>query len=174
EREYQGERILTSVLQDINLNDVAVSYGDETVIDSINLKIRARETLALVGPSGAGKTTLFHLITGLISPDKGDITIGGIDYKELEKSSLRNKIGYVTQDPVIINDTVGNNIAFWECQPDDKVCSEHIYWDQASVLVQIGLLQTDGLPVTGSQAAKKLLDPTLPSNQLMGKSWTDR
>jgi ABC-type multidrug transport system fused ATPase/permease subunit len=126
EREYQGERILTSVLQDINLNDVAVSYGDETVIDSINLKIRARETLALVGPSGAGKTTLFHLITGLISPDKGDITIGGIDYKELEKSSLRNKIGYVTQDPVIINDTVGNNIAFWECQPDDKVCSERI------------------------------------------------
>ena len=56
----------------------------------------------------------------------------------------------------------------------DKLYNEHIYWDQASVLVQIGLLQTDGLPVTGSQAAKKLLDPTLPSNQLMGKSWTDR
>ena len=56
----------------------------------------------------------------------------------------------------------------------DKLYNEHIYWDQASVLVQIGLLQADGLPVTGSQAAKKLLDPALPSNELMGKSWTDR
>ena len=56
----------------------------------------------------------------------------------------------------------------------DKLYNEHIYWDQASVLVQIGLLQADGLPVTGSEAAKKLLDPTLPSNQLMGKSWTGR
>jgi|TARA_B110000438_G_scaffold237437_1_gene234823 carboxymethylenebutenolidase len=55
----------------------------------------------------------------------------------------------------------------------DKLYNEHIYWDQASVLVQIGLLQSDGLPVTGSEAAKKLLDPTLPSNQLMGKSWID-
>jgi carboxymethylenebutenolidase len=55
----------------------------------------------------------------------------------------------------------------------DKLYNEHIYWDQASVLVQIGLLQPDGLPITGLEASKKLLDPTLPSNELMGKSWTD-
>ena len=54
----------------------------------------------------------------------------------------------------------------------DKLYNEHIYWDQASVLVQIGLLQPDGLPITGRESAKKMLDPSLPSNELMGKSWT--
>ncbi|MDO5625398.1 MAG: dienelactone hydrolase family protein [Pseudomonadota bacterium] len=53
----------------------------------------------------------------------------------------------------------------------DKLCHEHIYWDQASVLVQIGLLDPKGLPVAGVETAKKLLDETLPSNALMGKAW---
>ena len=49
----------------------------------------------------------------------------------------------------------------------DKLCHEHIYWDQASVLVQIGVLDSDGLPVAGQETAKKLIDETLPSNALM-------
>ena len=51
---------------------------------------------------------------------------------------------------------------------DGKVAHEHIYWDQASVLVQVGLLNPEGLPVAGIESARKLLDETLPSNQLMG------
>jgi carboxymethylenebutenolidase len=51
-----------------------------------------------------------------------------------------------------------------------KVASEHIYWDQASLLVQIGLLDPDGLPVTGAEQARKLMDPSQPSNVLMGRS----
>ena len=54
----------------------------------------------------------------------------------------------------------------------DKLCHEHIYWDQASVLVQIGLLDPTGLPVAGVETARKLLDEQLPSNTLMGK-WAD-
>ena len=52
----------------------------------------------------------------------------------------------------------------------DKIANEHIYWDQASVLVQIGLLNPDGLPVTGIEQARKLMDKTIPSNQLLGQS----
>ncbi|HVY14058.1 MAG TPA: nuclear transport factor 2 family protein [Rhodopila sp.] len=53
----------------------------------------------------------------------------------------------------------------------DKLVHEHIYWDQASVLVQLGLLDASGLPVTGAEAAQKILDKTLPSNALMGNKW---
>ena len=55
-----------------------------------------------------------------------------------------------------------------------KLCHEHIYWDQASVLVQIGVLSPDGLPVAGIETAKKLVDETLPSNSLMGAWATSR
>jgi carboxymethylenebutenolidase len=54
------------------------------------------------------------------------------------------------------------------CFRGDKLYNEHIYWDQASVLVQVGLLNPEGLPVAGIESARKLLDETLPSNQLMG------
>ena len=126
ERESQGEHVLTNALQDIKLHNVEVRFEDEIVLSNINLNIYAKETIALVGPSGAGKTTLFNLICGLITPNKGYITIGDIDYGKLEKSSLRNKIGYVTQDPVIMNDTVGNNVAFWKCDPETKSCRQRI------------------------------------------------
>jgi carboxymethylenebutenolidase len=54
------------------------------------------------------------------------------------------------------------------CFRGDKLYNEHIYWDQASVLVQVGLLNPEGLPVAGIESARKLLDETLPSNELMG------
>ena len=53
---------------------------------------------------------------------------------------------------------------------DGKLAHEHIYWDQASVLVQLGLLRPSGLPVAGAQTARKILDPRLPSNELMGRT----
>ena len=54
---------------------------------------------------------------------------------------------------------------------DGKVAHEHIYWDQASVLVQIGRLDPEGLPVAGAETARKVLDPNLPSNALLGDAW---
>jgi carboxymethylenebutenolidase len=58
------------------------------------------------------------------------------------------------------------------CFRGDKLYNEHIYWDQASVLVQVGLLDPKGLPVAGIESARKLLDEKLPSNQLMGDKWS--
>jgi carboxymethylenebutenolidase len=58
------------------------------------------------------------------------------------------------------------------CFRGDKLYNEHIYWDQASVLVQVGLLDPKGLPVAGIESARKLLDEKLPSNRLMGGKWS--
>jgi subfamily B ATP-binding cassette protein MsbA len=62
----------------------------------------------------------------LLTPQSGEISIDGIDYSELELSSLRNVIGYVTQEPVIFNDTIANNISFWECDSQEDICKRMI------------------------------------------------
>ncbi len=62
----------------------------------------------------------------MLTPQSGKISIDGIDYSELELSSLRNVIGYVTQEPVIFNDTIANNISFWECDGQEDICKKRI------------------------------------------------
>ena len=109
---------------DIVLKNVNFSYGNRQVLFDINLKIPKNKSIGIVGESGAGKTTLFDILTGLITPQSGNVYIDGIDYNELELSSLRRMIGYVTQEPVVFNDTIANNISFWECDYADKACRE--------------------------------------------------
>jgi subfamily B ATP-binding cassette protein MsbA len=62
----------------------------------------------------------------LLTPQSGKISIDGIDYSELELSSLRNVLGYVTQEPVIFNDTIANNISFWECDEQEDICKKRL------------------------------------------------
>src|SRR5690606_1881132 len=71
------------------------------------------ETIALVGESGSGKTTLMNLITGLLHPTNGRIQVDGIDLTEYNLHSYRSRIGYITQEPVIFDDTVFNNVSLW-------------------------------------------------------------
>ncbi len=79
--------------------------------------------IGLAGPSGSGKTTLVDIIVGLLEPGKGKVQIDGRDYSELNKENLRTHFGYVTQDPVIFNDSIKNNISFWDNDPhvDEKI-----------------------------------------------------
>ena len=88
--------------------------------------IPKNRSVGIVGESGAGKTTLFDILTALLSPRAGSICIDGIDYRELDISSLRDNIGYVMQEPVIFNDTIANNISFWECDNRDDFCKKRI------------------------------------------------
>lgn len=99
----------------IKLTDVTVKFHDKNLpaLDNISLEIPAGQIVGIVGETGAGKTTLVDVITGLLSPDSGQITWNAQPYSELDLNTLRARIGYVTQEPVVFDDTIGNNITSW-------------------------------------------------------------
>ncbi|CAG5068783.1 Putative multidrug export ATP-binding/permease protein [Dyadobacter sp. CECT 9623] len=96
----------------IRLNDLSFSYPGRPVLQSINLTIPKGKTVALVGPSGGGKSTLMDLIPRFIEAHEGNVTIDGVDIRNLKLESLWSKIGVVNQESVLFNDTIFNNIAF--------------------------------------------------------------
>lgn len=109
-----GEHNLDRFTERITLCDLDFCYGDAKILHGINLNIQKNESVAFVGESGSGKTTLVNIIAGLLPADKGIIKIDGIPYKDLKLTSLQKRIGYITQEPVIFNDTIFNNVSFWD------------------------------------------------------------
>ncbi len=93
-------------------NNISFAYRDESVLKDINLKISKGQTIALVGPSGSGKSTLADLLPRFYDVQQGEILIDGINLKKIKLESLRKLIGVVTQESILFNDTVRNNIAF--------------------------------------------------------------
>lgn len=102
---------LTAFNDCIEFRNVSFAYNDVTVLDNINLKIKKGTTVALVGSSGAGKSTLADLIPRFHDATSGELLIDGIDIKEYSLQSLRDHMGIVTQEPILFNDTIANNIA---------------------------------------------------------------
>ncbi|HEV2274308.1 MAG TPA: ABC transporter ATP-binding protein [Acidobacteriaceae bacterium] len=102
--------------ESIVLEDVGFAYkteeGEKDVLHGINLEVKRGEVLALVGPSGAGKTTFVSLIPRFFDPTSGRILIDGHDLRDVTLSSLRTQIAKVTQETILFNDTVRNNIAY--------------------------------------------------------------
>jgi ATP-binding cassette, subfamily B, bacterial MsbA len=96
----------------IELNNVSFSYGYEPVLKNINLTIQKGKTIALVGPSGGGKSTLADMIPRFYDVNVGEIKIDGVNIKEYSMESLRGLMGIVTQESILFNDTIFNNIAF--------------------------------------------------------------
>ncbi len=94
------------------LNNVSFNYGDKQVLNDINLTLTKGNVIALVGPSGGGKSTLMDLIPRFYDPKTGAIKIDGHDYKDLTLESIRAQMGTVNQESILFNDTIFNNIAF--------------------------------------------------------------
>ena len=96
----------------IAMRDVSFARGGAPVLDGLSLTIDAGATVALVGRSGAGKTTILKLINGLLMPDRGAVTIDGRDTREWEPYALRRRIGYVLQEVALFpHMTVADNVA---------------------------------------------------------------
>jgi subfamily B ATP-binding cassette protein MsbA len=95
----------------IEFKNVSFSYHDKIILDDINLKIEKGKTIALVGSSGAGKSTLVDLVPRFHDTANGALLIDGINIKNYSLKSLRDQMGIVTQEPILFNDTIANNIS---------------------------------------------------------------
>jgi subfamily B ATP-binding cassette protein MsbA len=107
-----GAIALTEFNHGIEFKNVSFAYEVDHVLKDINLKIEKGKTIALVGPSGGGKSTLADLVPRFYDPTVGDILIDGKSLLEYDIESLRKFMGVVTQESILFNDTIFNNIAF--------------------------------------------------------------
>lgn len=100
--------------KDMNFHDIHFCYGgtDVQALNGVDFSMKKGEIVALVGPSGGGKTTLMNLIPRFYDPVCGEIKIDGVDIRDIKLKSLRGMIGMVTQDTILFNDTIRNNIAY--------------------------------------------------------------
>ncbi|MDY5802549.1 MAG: ATP-binding cassette domain-containing protein, partial [Sodaliphilus sp.] len=113
---------LKEMKQGIKYSNVRFRYGDQWVIDGIDLEIGCGKTVALVGQSGSGKTTLADLLPRFYDVEDGSISIDGVDIRDVSKYDLRALMGNVNQEAILFNDTIRNNITFGvESATDEEV-----------------------------------------------------
>ncbi|MDP8266150.1 MAG: ABC transporter ATP-binding protein [Candidatus Aceula meridiana] len=112
--EKENAHVLGSIQKGISIKDAAFRYSDEDnlIFKGINLEINVGEIVAIVGPTGVGKSTLVNLIPRFYDPIEGVILADGIDLRDVTFKSLRNQIGIVTQETILFNDTVKANITY--------------------------------------------------------------
>jgi subfamily B ATP-binding cassette protein MsbA len=113
--ERPGARPLAPLMRGIEFKDVGFAYDDgagKAVLKNVSFAARAGQVIALVGLSGAGKTTLVNLLPRFYDVTGGSIQIDGVDIRDVTLKSLRQQIGIVTQETVLFDDTIANNIAY--------------------------------------------------------------
>lgn len=142
---------------EIVFNEVGFRYASEPVLKNINIKINKGKMIALVGPSGAGKTTLADLLPRFYDVTTGSITLDGIDIRDYNPKELINLMGIVTQEAILFNDTVFNNIAFGmeEVREEDvitaaKIANAHEFISQMEFGYQSNIGDR-GLKLSGGQ-----------------------
>ncbi|MFG6449224.1 ABC transporter transmembrane domain-containing protein [Roseateles sp. BYS180W] len=154
----QGRATLKSAKGDLQLEQVTLRYpgAERPALDALSLSIPAGCTTALVGASGAGKSSVVHLLLGFAAPDQGRITLDGLDIATLSRASLRQQFAVVSQDIVLFDSSVAGNIAY--AQPRDDARLEQVLraaalWDFVQTLPQ-GLdtpVGTNGSKLSGGQ-----------------------
>lgn len=109
-------RVIKNMEKSLSLKNIKFRYhGDEKLIlDNVSVNINKNKSIAIVGASGSGKSTLMNILSGLLVPGSGDFFIDGINFKDLNRKSYRERLGYIVQDATIFNDTVFNNVSFWD------------------------------------------------------------
>ena len=105
-------KVLGNFERDIEFKNVSFAYEKEFVLRNVNLKVKKGQTIALIGPSGGGKSTLADLVPRFYDPTEGEVHIDGTPLTDYDIDSLRKVMGVVTQESILFNDTIFNNIAF--------------------------------------------------------------
>jgi subfamily B ATP-binding cassette protein MsbA len=105
----------------VSVNDISFAYKSEKVLDHVSFEVKKGKTVALVGQSGSGKSTIANLVPRFYDVQEGSIAIDGINIKDFKLHSLRSMIGMVTQESILFNDTVASNIAFGDAIDRDRL-----------------------------------------------------
>jgi subfamily B ATP-binding cassette protein MsbA len=124
-RETGGSHAPERAIGEIVLQDVRLSYRDDGLpaLDGVSLVVRAGETVALVGPSGAGKSTLVNLLPRFIEPSSGLVRLDGVPLADWDTHALRRQFALVSQDVVLFNDSVANNVSLGAETPRERIRS---------------------------------------------------
>lgn len=128
-REESGPRKLGRFSRGVEFEDVCFAYNEEDgdVLHDVSLTIPVNTTVAFVGESGAGKSTLIDMLTLLLRPRTGQLRIDGVPGTDVDLESWRSQIGYVSQETVVFDDTVANNISLWEGDvEEDEALDERV------------------------------------------------
>ncbi len=163
-------KVAKAFKQSISLKNVSFSYGERKILDQISLEIEAGQTVALVGPSGGGKSTLMDLIPRFIEPESGEICFDGLDVRKLRMDSVRSQMGIVNQESILFNDTIFNNIAFGKPNATQeevinaaKIANAHDFISQCADAYQTNIGDR-GLKLSGGQRQRLCIARAVLSN----------
>lgn len=123
-KEKFGKKHLEKVEGNFEFKNVSFGYTKENVLKDISFKVNANETVAFVGKSGTGKTTIFNLLCKMYDVDSGTITIDGIDIKKLDKDTIRGNITIISQNPYIFNMSIKDNLRLVKEDATDEEIKE--------------------------------------------------
>lgn len=138
---------------EIQFKDVSFSYGDEPVLKNINLTVKRGESIALVGPSGGGKSTLVDLLPRFYDVQSGTILLDGKDIKDYEVYALRDLFGIVSQQSILFNDSVRNNLLLGNAEANEKQLIDALHSANAHGFV---VSQAEGLDANVGEGGNKL------------------
>jgi subfamily B ATP-binding cassette protein MsbA len=123
-KDEEGAIPLPLISEGIHFQNVTFKYDEEIILKDLSLDVKVGEVIALVGMSGAGKTSLVNLLPRFYDVEKGQVLIDGYDIRKITLKSLRDQIGLVTQQTILFNDTVRNNIAYGNMKSTDQEIME--------------------------------------------------
>lgn len=158
-KEVIGKLPFASFKETIKLDNVSFNYGSASILRDITLNIEKNETVAFVGESGSGKTTLVSLIAGLMPLDSGEMTIDNIKREDINILTFQKRVGYISQDAVVFNDTVFNNVTFWAQPTADNKEKFNVAIKKASIFdfvqnlenKECTMLGNNGINLSGGQ-----------------------
>ncbi len=157
--ETNGTYNFTKFNKKLQIVNADFAFDNYTVLYDINLEINKNETIALVGESGSGKTTLVNILAGLLPLNSGNYYIDDLVSTDLNISSFQQRIGYITQEPIIFNDTIYNNVTMWAEKNAQNIERFNIAIQKASIndfinslkLKEESLLGNNGINLSGGQ-----------------------
>ena len=170
EEEEQGGRVLSESLKgEIEFRNVSFGYvaGEEHVLKNVSFKIHPGEKIAIIGPTGSGKSTVINLLVGLYDPDEGEILIDGTNICEISKKSLRQRIGVAMQNAFLFSTSVRGNMAYTDPQVEEAVLLESAETAQVTQIEPVlpngydTLVGEKGVSLSGGQRQRVSIARTL-------------
>ncbi len=158
-KEVTGTQPFEKFTDQVKLDHLSFSYKEHKILQDIVLTINKNETIAIVGESGSGKTTLINILTGLLKPTDGKLLIDNTDLSVYNTTTYQHRIGYITQEAVVFNDTIFNNVTFWDQPTPENIERFEQALRKASIydfvmmqpLKKDALLGNNGINVSGGQ-----------------------